>query len=124
MDELFQNYSRAFDSLIASRIVALYTLPCSTSDGDGSNVFTDKESLTNKFEENFKSMKSMGYQSSDFNILSEISMGETAKAVNIGWRVSTEHGEIEFRSLYICHREKDNWLIFSANVYEGKFNDT
>ena len=122
MVELFRNYSRAFDSLNASRIAALYTLPCSTSDGDGLKVFVDEESLANKFEENCSAMKVMGYRSSEFNILSEINMGEFVTAVNVGWRVGTEKGEIEFRSMYVCHKENDSWLIFSANVYDGTFN--
>lgn len=124
MDELFKNYMKAFDSLDASAIARLYILPCSTSDGDGSNVFINSESLIRKFEENCSSMKTMGYQSSEFNILSETDMGETSKAVNIGWRVGTVNGAIEFRSLYICHKNENSWLIFSANVYQGAFNDT
>ncbi len=124
MNELFQNYTKAFDSLDASAIARLYTLPCSTSDGDGSNIFNNSDSLINKFEENCSSMKTMGYQSSEFSILNEIDMGETAKAINIGWRVSTVNGAIEFRSLYICHKNENRWLIFSANVYQGAFNDT
>lgn len=124
MNELFENYTRAFDSLNASEIAGLYTLPCSTSDNDGSSVFTDKKSLIGKFEENCSSMKVMGYQSSVFKILNEIEMGENSRAVNMGWRVTTVDGEIEFRSLYICHKQENNWLIFSANVYQGTFNDT
>ena len=121
MNELFQKYADAFDSFDALAISNLYTLPCSASDGDGAQVFINRKSLISKFNENCLSMKSMGYKHSSFNILSEIDMGDVSKAVNIGWRVTTSKGEVEFRSLYICHKISSQWLIFSANVYQGAF---
>lgn len=121
IDSLFKKYRGGFDSLSALQISNLYTLPCSTSDGDGVNVFSKRKSLINKFEKNCLSMKAMGYKSSSFNILSEIEMGASAKAVNIGWRVHFFENDIEFRCLYICHEINNQWLIFSANVYEGSF---
>ena len=125
MDKLFQKYSDAFDSLDPNAIVSLYMIPCATSDGDGTQVFSKKEALLEKFEKNCLSMKTMGYSSSSFNILSETSMGEESKAINIGWRVQFEKSEIEFRSLYICQKISNQWYIFSANVYEGSFlNET
>ena len=127
MTDLFERYTQAFDSFDASAIANLYTLPCATSDADGKNVFTDRVSLTNKFSENCSSMKAMGYEYAEFNILSEVTMGEAAKAVNVAWRVHTsatdiESSVIEFCSLYVCHQVEGSWLIFSANVYEGRFN--
>ena len=128
MTDLFERYTQAFDSFDASAIANLYTLPCATSDADGKNVFTDRVSLINKFSENCYAMKAMGYKYAEFNVLSKITMGEAAKVVNVAWRVNTsatniESSVIEFRSLYICHQVESDWLIFSANVYEGPFND-
>ena len=128
MTELFERYTQAFDSFDASAIANLYTLPCATSDVDGKNVYVDRASLISKFSENCSSMKAMGYEYAEFNILSEVTMGDAAKAVNVAWRVNTsatniESSVIEFRSLYICHQVESDWLIFSANVYEGPFND-
>lgn len=123
MDELFKQYTAAFDSFDATAIAGLYVLPCSASDGDGANVFSDRNSLTQKFRDNCSSMKSMGYTHSHFSILSTFDMGDAAKAVNIGWRIFTANGEVEFRCLYVCHRIDNQWLIFSANVYQGSFSN-
>jgi len=125
MDELFEKYSNAFDTFDSAAIASLYTIPCSTSDVDGAKVFSSKGDLLDKFEKNCLSMKTMGYQSSSFNILNEICMGENSKAINIGWLIKFEKSEIEFRSLYICHKIDSQWYIFSGNVYEGSFlNET
>jgi len=125
MNNFFQKYSEAFDSLDANTIASLYMTPCATSDSDGVQVFYNRESLLKKFHNNCLSMKSMGYKSSNFNILSETNLGKESKAINIGWRVELEKSEIEFRSLYICQKSNNRWLIFSANVYEGSFlNET
>ena len=126
MIDLFERYTQAFDSFDASAIANLYTLPCATSDADGKNVFTDRVSLVNKFSENCYAMKAMGYKYAEFNVLSKITMGEAAKVVNVAWRVNTsamdiENSVIEFRTLYVCHQVEGNWLIFSANAYEGRF---
>jgi hypothetical protein len=122
MNELFKKYAAAFESFDATAIAGLYTLPCSTSDSDGANVFSDRESLIQKFAINCAAMKAMGYSHSHFNILHKIDMGETAKSVNIGWRIFTTSREVEFRGLYVCHKVNNSWLIFSANVYQGSFS--
>jgi len=123
MKQFFKKYTQAFDSLNAVAIADLYTVPCSASDVDGANVYVDRESLINKLNKNCSSMKSMGYRHSNFNILEELEMGDTARAVNIAWRVSTTNEDIEFRSLYVCHKIDNQWFIFSANVYQGEFTD-
>ena len=123
MDNLFEKYTAAFNAFDALAISNLYTLPCSTSDADGARVFTDRDSLSAKFEKNCTSMQDMGYQFAEFKLLTEIRLGEASKAVNIAWRIHTEKSEIEFRTLYVCHKVEVNWLIFSANVYEGDFEN-
>lgn len=124
MDQLFKRYTNAFDAFDAAAIANIYTLPCSTSDADGANVFNERESLVQKFRQNCSSMKAMGYTHSHFNILSTIDMGNTAKAVNVGWRIFTTDEQIEFRCLYVCHKVNGQWCIFNANVYQGSFSNT
>lgn len=124
MEKLFQKYTDAFDSLDAKNIADLYMLPCSTSDGDGVNVFTTHESLVKKFTKNCESMVSMEYSNSQFNILDTIEMGDLSKTAIVGWRVYFQGAEIEFRALYICHKLNEEWRVFSANVYAGSFNVT
>ena len=121
MEVLFQKYTAAFDSLDATAIARLYTLPCAVSDGDGPNVFSTVEALTEKFESNCQMMRAMGYASSDFNILNITNMGDLACEVQVGWRVHTQSSVIEFRALYICHLIESDWFIFNANVYQGSF---
>ena len=121
MDKLFQKYSEAFDSFDSEAIASLYTLPCATSDGDGANVFSSKESLVEKFEQNCDAMKAIGYQWSEFNIHHTQNLGENSKAITLGWRIHLEEEKIEFCTHYICHKENNQWLVFSANVYEGSF---
>jgi hypothetical protein len=119
MKEFFQKYAEAFDSLDANRIADLYMLPCSASDGDGVNVFSDRKSLIKKFTANCKSLVGMGYKRSKVNILDVIEMDETTNTVVVGWRVILESAELEFRTLYVCHKVNQKWRIFSANVYAG-----
>jgi ketosteroid isomerase-like protein len=123
MEEFFQKYTEAFDSLDANAIADLYMLPCSASDGDGANVFSNRESLVEKFSGNCTSMKGMGYKHSKFSILDVTDMGGIAKAVVIGWRVFTTGSEFEFRTLYVCHNINGAWRVFSANVYQGSFSN-
>lgn len=122
MEALFNNYKQAFDEFDAVRIASHYRLPCAVSDADGVLVFDNKDALIDKFRSNCKSMRAMGYVRSEFNILSELPMGSNTTAVNIGWRVQLERGDIEFRCLYICHYSEQHWQIFSANVFEGSFD--
>lgn len=121
MGELFQKYSEAFDSFDPEAIVSLYKLPCATLDGDGVNVFSSKERLIEKFEKNCEAMKAMGYQGSEFNVHHTQNLGENAKAITLGWRIHLEKDKMEFRTHYICHKENNQWFVFSANVYEGGF---
>ncbi len=121
MDELFQRYTHAFDAMDASAIAQLYTLPCATSDGDGSRVFNDRDSLESKFTVNCKDMQAMGYQYAEFSVLNVIALGDSAKAAQLGWRVHLDGSQVEFRCLYLCHLVSTDWLIFSAHVYEGEF---
>lgn len=123
MEELFQKYTDAFDSLDAKKITDLYMIPCSTSDVDGVNIFSNRESLLKKFIKNSESMKDMGYKHSQFSILDVIEMGESRQSAVIGWRVYLQDSELEFRALYICHKLNETWRVFSANVYPGSFGN-
>jgi ketosteroid isomerase-like protein len=122
MDKLFQKYADAFDALDANGIADLYMIPCSAFDGDGANVFPERKSLVEKLTKNCATMKSMGYKYSEFNRLDTTALGETAKAVTLGWRVHTASSVLEFRTLYVCHKIADTWRVFSANVYPGSFH--
>ncbi len=119
---LFTKYKKAFDNFDANGIASNYKIPCSVSDADGSLVFDNKEGLIDKFSSNCKFLHSMGYVGSEFNILSEMSMGSNAKSLNIGWRVNLKSNIVEFRCLYVCHLEEEQWKIFSANVYDVSFD--
>ena len=122
METLFQKYSAAFDALNASAITDLYTYPCATADGDGAKVFSTREQLCRKFTDNCESMSDMGYQHSQFTVLDIIDMDETTKTAILGWRVQLQNSTLEFKSLYVCHKQNEAWKIFSANVYAGQFD--
>ena len=121
IEDLFINYRGSFDALDSVLISENYRLPCSISDADGCQVFTDRAALLNKFSANSETMKSMTYKSSEFNILNLDEMGDSAQAATIGWRVQLADDVIEFRCLYICHFVDNRWKIFNANVYTGAF---
>lgn len=121
LDAFFSQYTQAFDALSAESIAELYRLPCATSDGDGVNVYSDRQSLIEKFAGNCEAMKGFGYQKSMFRILEQQDLGEGKVSVNIAWRITTAGGNVDFRSLYICHKLSGDWRIFSANVYPGQF---
>ena len=76
LDAFFSQYTQAFDALSAESIADLYRLPCATSDGDGVNVYSDRQSLIEKFAGNCDAMKGFGYQKSIFRILEQQDLGE------------------------------------------------
>ncbi len=121
MDELFKQYNQAFDLLDARAIADLYMLPCAASDGDGAQVFTDRDSLIGKFTGNCKSLLGMGYRYAVYNILDVVDMDATTATAILGWRVYLDKSELEFRTLYVCQKHNGKWRIFSANVYQGSF---
>ena len=123
MDELFRKYAVAFDAFNPQAIANLYRLPCAIADGDGVQTFTDKDALVKKFTFNCETMRSLGYQNTEFNVLEKQQLGKDKTAVTIGWRLYNKGSNIDFRTLYICHQIDNSWFIFSANVYEGSFGN-
>ena len=123
MKELFKQYTAAFDAFNPDAIAKLYRLPCAISDVDGVQTFTDKTALTAKFAANCENMKNFGYLNAHFNILQEQMLSPNEVVVHVGWRIVTPDSNIDFRTLYICHKLDDAWLIYSANVYEGSFEN-
>ena len=119
MENFFNRYRDAFDAFDPETISSFYTLPCSTSDNDGLNVFSDSKSLINKLKLNCQSMKSMGCISSKFNILQTIDMGTLAKSIHVAWQVKTKSSNIEFRASYTLQKVEKDWRIFNVHVYPG-----
>ncbi|XOV80994.1 MAG: hypothetical protein ACFHVJ_08590 [Aestuariibacter sp.] len=124
MEELFTKYTAAFDAFDAVAIAGLYRLPCAISDADGVQTYSRVSELTDKFAANCEAMRNFGYQSARFNLLEIQPLGGEQVAVNIGWCINTVNSSFEFRTLYLCHKVSDQWLIFSANVYPGSFSHT
>jgi hypothetical protein len=123
MEELFNKYTKAFDALDPDAIASLYRLPCAISDADGTQTFTDRFALIKKFASNCESMRNFGYKYAQFNILQQQPLGQDKIAATIAWRVNTDDSNIDFRTLYICHFVDSDWLVFSANVYQGSFSN-
>jgi hypothetical protein len=121
MEELFNNYTEAFNTLNSDAIASLYRLPCAISDADGTQTFTDRPALIKKFALNCESMRNFGYQCAQFKILQEQPLGQDKVAVTVAWRVKASNSNLDFRTLYVCHFIDDKWLVFSANVYQGSF---
>ncbi len=121
MEALLNNYAAAFDALDPERIAGLYRMPCAISDADGVQTYTDTPTLVGKFAKNCEALQKLGYQQAKFNILSTERLGNHELLVHVGWRVSTDSTDIDFRTLYICHQIEQRWLFFSANVYPGSF---
>ena len=121
MEEFFKKYTEAFDALNSEAIANLYRLPCAISDADGTQIFTNRSALIEKFALNCKSMLNFGYQRAQFKIVQEQPLGQDKVSVTIAWRVNTANANIDFRTLYICHLIDNKWFIFSANVYQGSF---
>lgn len=123
MEELFKKYTAAFDAFNPEAISSLYCVPCAISDADGVQTYTEKTALISKFADNCETMRNFGYQYAQFNILQQQNLGQDKVAVTIGWRIKADSSDIDFRTLYICHLIGHDWLIFSANVYEGSFSN-
>jgi len=122
MEEFFNKYTKAFDALNPETIASLYRLPSAISDGDGTQIFTDRPALVKKFASNCESMRNFGYQFAQFKIQQQHPLGQDKIAVTIAWRVNTGNSNIDFRTLYICHFIDSEWLVFNANVYQGSFS--
>ena len=121
MEELFKKYTEAFDAFNSEVIASLYRLPCAISDADGTQTFTDRPALIEKFALNCESMRNFGYQHAQFKIMQEQPLGQDKVAVTTAWRVNAGNSNIDFRTLYVCHFIDNKWFIFSANVYQGSF---
>ncbi|MDF2178893.1 hypothetical protein P2G88_11595 [Aliiglaciecola sp. CAU 1673] len=124
MESFFKQYTAAFDAFDAKAIANLYRLPCAIADADGVQSFTDRSALVSKFAANCKSMQAMGYSGARFTVLNQQQLGPNEVAVNIGWRIELADSQIDFRTLYICHRINQCWYIFNTNVYPGSFSQT
>ena len=118
MKALFDKYTAAFNQFDSEQIANLYVLPCATSDGDGQDVFKSKTSLIKKFTGVCKQMAEMGYTHSEYKILNQESLGDSACAVTIQWKVFTKTNEIDFYTHYICHKVGNEWKIFTAQVFK------
>lgn len=123
MEDFFKEYTEAFDTFDAISIARLYSIPCAISDGDGEQVYSESNELISKFSSNCDAMRSMAYKYAKFNILGEQDLGQSAKAVTVGWRIYLENSEIEFRTLYVCHFINGLWQIFTAKVYQGSLTN-
>lgn len=123
MDELLSSYAAAFDKLDPNLIADAYRLPCAISDADGVQTFTDRASLVSKFSKNCDALQKLGYQQAKYNILNSQQLSNNELIVHVGWRVSTNHSDIDFRTLYICHQIEHRWFLFSVHVYPGSFSN-
>ncbi|MBU2978808.1 ketosteroid isomerase family protein [Alteromonas sp. C1M14] len=121
MEEFFKKYTEAFDALNSEAIANLYRLPCAISDADGTLTFTERSALIKKFALNCESMRNFSYQSAQFKIMQEQTLGQDKVAVTVAWRVNAGNSNIDFHTLYVCHFIDNKWFIFSANVYQGSF---
>ena len=114
---LFEQYVRAFEEFDAAAIADCYAIPCSIVDGDGKQVYGERDPLLKKLEKTCLDMKTMGIQAWSFEILDRIELGVSGVAVNIQWTAHMAGKNLVFNSLYVCHLNESNWQIFSANVY-------
>lgn len=121
MHNLFAQYANAFNQLDATSIANFYSLPCFVADGDGDQVFSERQSLINKFANNCHLMTNTQFEHCEFVILDDEDLGGKAKAVNVAWRVINNDSTIEFRAFYVCHLVNQRWTIFNASVYPGTF---
>ncbi|WP_440053918.1 DUF4440 domain-containing protein [Pseudoalteromonas sp. T1lg65] len=122
MEALFSHYTSAFDAFDAKAIASLYRLPCAIADADGVQVYSEKDTLIQKFSANCEKMRDFGYQSAEFNIVDVQVLSDTQNTVTLEWRIHTKGAHIDFHTLYLCHKVENQWRIFSANVYPGSFN--
>lgn len=121
LTSLLNDYSAAFLALDANMIAKLYRLPCAIVDADGTQVFHDYNSLYAKFAANCVQLQQLGVSLVQFQIVAINTLSDTQACVHVAWRVSLADANIDFRTLYICHQQKQQWQIFSANVYPGAF---
>lgn len=121
LTSLLNDYSAAFLALDASAITKLYHLPCAIVDADGTQVFQDNNSLYTKFAANCVQLQQLGLSQVQFQIIAIDTLSDTQACMHVAWRVSLTHADIDFRTLYICHQQQQQWQIFSTNVYPGIF---
>lgn len=121
LTSLLNEYTSAFLALDANAIAKLYRMPCAIVDADGTQVFQDYNSLYAKFAANCLQLQQLGVSQVQFQIVAIDTLNETQACMHVAWRVSLANANIDFRALYICHQQKQQWQIFSANVYPGSF---
>ncbi|MBE9537485.1 MAG: hypothetical protein IMF06_00300 [Proteobacteria bacterium] len=46
-------------------------------------------------------------------------LGESAAAVDLGWRIHLGSGDRDFRTTYMCAIVNERWRIINAVAYEG-----
>ena len=123
MNELFEQYTAAWDKFDPHAIAALYELPCCIVDGDGVQTYADRAELNVKLAKNCVDMRKLGYEKAYFTIIEQTPLDSGQYSVNIAWRIETQGQPITFRTLYICHLINGCWRINSAHVYQGAFPD-
>ena len=107
-DELFQQYMSAFNALDAEAISHCYTLPCATNDGDGQHVYSNRDTLTEKFRENCLTLKATNYKAASYSINELKPLGANTRAVDITWNIQFESNEIAFNALYMVKKYNDS----------------
>lgn len=117
INQLFKSYQKAFKQFDPKAIASHYKIPCLISDVDGQQCFAKLDALTDKFAGSCNKMQEMGYIDSEFSICDIKTLSKNLVSVDMGWRTQFETEPYEFRTLYLCSFENDNWLIFSAVVY-------
>ncbi|MDB2331153.1 ketosteroid isomerase family protein [Alteromonas sp.] len=98
MEELFNKYTEAFNAFEPEAIASLYRLPCAISDADGVQTFTERTALVAKFALNCESMRNFGYQHAQFTILEQQALGKDKVAATVGWRVTVNDSNVDFRT--------------------------
>lgn len=117
INQLLQQYTRAFDSLDDQQIAACYTHPCLISEGDGQLRFTSQNRLQQKFSGNCESLQAQGYKSSGFAINSYRVLDDDTVLVDVRWETFLASSQLVYNTLYLCRKVDQQWRIFVARVY-------
>jgi ketosteroid isomerase-like protein len=117
-ETFFQQYANAFNQFDAEAITAHYACPCAVTDGDGALVFESMAPIIEKFSNNTRSLKDMGYVNSTFKVIEQTPMPPNSHAIHIAWYSTFADSSFTYKCLYICKQINGEWKITTAHVYQ------
>ena len=120
IQDFFEGYAKAFDSIDGNRIAALYHMPTVTMRGDASiHCLQSREELARFFQGVADTYYKDGYRSGRFQNFQVVPIGERSALATMDWELQRGDGSVirAWRQSYNVVRVGDGWQILVSTFH-------